>query len=954
MSPVRAPYRYGAAFTDAELGWRFEGHHPMERPDLWDRYVDGCVQEYDRYGLGHLVDRSALQRVEGVPLFLVGFDREERMVAGMRCHGPLTSIAGCQALQEMATSPEIDRHRVSVERDLPYGVIELKGAWRARSGDHNELAQRLFSRATVHALEWLGAEVALMAVAERMELPLSLVGARRMGLESVPYPSERYRTVLLELRRARCRERAGDGQVARLRQEAAELGRGPADDRRVGWRPVVLDVRRRDDRQVLANLRGDPSITVVDLVDRQRGELVRLLPAPDEELLAEPARWVYYPWRRTVVRVLGPASFTAVRLDRNRNRITAEEQHRLRRQRVGVVGLSAGYAAASVVALEGLCGELRLADFDDVDLSNLNRLPGGTLDVGTNKALAAARRVAELDPYLPVTLFPEGLVEDNVEEFVAGLDVVVEECDDLAMKTLVREVARRHRVPVVMETSDRGLLDVERFDVEPDRAVFHGLLPGVTSAGIAAASPMERVAQVVQLVDPERGSERGAASLVEVGRTLSTWPQLGSDVSLGGASVAAVVRRIGLGEAVPSGRARVDIESIVGTLESPAPAGGEPPPLPAPSPAPSDPLLALAHAASLAPSGGNAQPWSFELSPDGVAFDLDRSRTSTMDVRSRASYVAVGAALFNARVAAAAASRLGEVRLFPDASSPDRVAVLSLGGAGDDALAALAPWLAARATNRRLGTPAPLDLELVAELREAVAAEGGTLHLVTDPERLGACAEVLAASERLRFLTATLHRELVAELRWPGDDATTGIDVRTLEMSRWELATLRLLQRPEVVALLGRWGGGAALGDHAAAPIRSASALAVVSIPDPSPVSYVRGGGAVERLWLCAQRAGLGVQPVPPLFLFAAQADDYQRLVGLDGAEAVQVLHARFRAAVGQDAGAATALVLRLAHVAPPSTRSARLPLERVVRLAGARLGHGGASLPGEGVTAAG
>lgn len=953
MSAVRTPYRYGAAFEDAELGWRLEGHHPMERPDLWDRYVDGCVQEYDRYGLSHLVDRSALQRADGVPLFLIGFDREERVVAGMRCHGPLTSVAGCQALQEMATSPEIDGHRAAVERALPYGVVEIKGAWRASSGDHNELAQRLLSRATVHALEWLGAEIALMAVAERMELPLSLVGARRMGRESVPYPSERYRTVLLELRRPRCRERAGDGHVPRLRQEARELGRGPADDRTVGWRPVVLDVRRREDRQVLANLRHHPSITVVDLVDRQRAELVRLLPAPDEELLAEPSRWVYYPWRRTVVRVLGPASFSAVRLDRNRNRITRGEQHRLRQQRVGIVGLSAGYSAAAAVALEGLCGELRLADFDDVDLSNLNRLPGGTLDLGTNKALAAARRVAELDPYLPVTVFAQGLTEDNVEEFVAGLDVVVEECDDLAMKTRVREVARRHRVPVVMETSDRGLLDVERFDLEPDRAPFHGLLPGVTAAGMAAMPPMERVAQVVRLVDPERGSERGAASLVEIGRTLSTWPQIGSDVWLGGASVAAVVRRIGLGEAVPSGRARIDIESMVAALESPSPTGEEPPPLPAPAPVPSDPLLALAHAASLAPSGGNAQPWSLGLSPDGVSFDLDRSRTSTMDLRSRASYVAVGAALFNARVAAAAAGRLGEVRLFPDAASPDRVAELSLGGAGDETLAALAPWLAARTTNRRQGTPGPLDLELVAELRQAVATEGGTLHLVTDPERLGVCAEVLAASERLRFLTPTLHRELVAELRWPGEDATTGIDVRTLELSRWELATLRLLQRPEVVALLGRWGGGAALGDHAAAPIRSASALAAVSIPDPSPISYVRGGAAVERLWLCAQRAGLGVQPVPPLFLFAAQADDYLRLVGPGAAEEAQVLHGRLRAAVGQDAGTATALVVRLAHVAPPSTRSARLPLARVVHPLHPP-GPGVTGPPHEGVIAAG
>ena len=39
-----------------------------------------------------------------------------------------------------------------------------------------------------------------------------------------------------------------------------------------------------------------------------------------------PLRWAYYPWRRAVVGVLGPRGFRTVRLDRNRNLITADEQ----------------------------------------------------------------------------------------------------------------------------------------------------------------------------------------------------------------------------------------------------------------------------------------------------------------------------------------------------------------------------------------------------------------------------------------------------------------------------------------------------------------------------------------------------------------------------------------------------------------------------------------------------
>ena len=55
---------------------------------------------------------------------------------------------------------------------------------------------------------------------------------------------------------------------------------------------------------------------------------------------------------------------------------------------------------------EGIGGELRLADFDVLDLSNLNRITGGVADVGVTKVVLAAREVAELDPYIHVVALP--------------------------------------------------------------------------------------------------------------------------------------------------------------------------------------------------------------------------------------------------------------------------------------------------------------------------------------------------------------------------------------------------------------------------------------------------------------------------------------------------------------------------------------------------------------------
>src|SRR5262249_52912166 len=120
----------------------------------------------------------------------------------------------------------------------------------------------------------------------------------------------------------------------------------------------------------------------------------------------EYGRWVYYPWLRQVVHVLPPDEFRFLRSCRNRYKITPDEQEQLHQRTIGIVGLSVGLAVATTLALEGVGGRYRLADFDSLGLSNLNRIRAGVGTLGTNKAVLAARQLLELDPYLDVEIYP--------------------------------------------------------------------------------------------------------------------------------------------------------------------------------------------------------------------------------------------------------------------------------------------------------------------------------------------------------------------------------------------------------------------------------------------------------------------------------------------------------------------------------------------------------------------
>jgi len=683
-------------------------------------------------------------------------------------------------------------------------------------------------------------------------------------------------------------------------------------------------------------------VECIDTADAQRAGLIELRPSLPDELRDEPLRRVYYPWRNALVRILGPASFRALRTDRNRNKITRDEQTELGSRVIGVVGLSVGHAIAYTLAMEGLCRELRLADLDVIELSNLNRVPASVLDLGINKAVVAGRRIAELDPYLRVRVVDSGLTEAGMEEFVDGLDLVVEECDSLDMKVALRACARRHRVPLIMETSDRGLLDVERYDLEPDRPLFHGLLGDVSPADLRGLSTHDKVPHVLRILEPDQLSARMAASMTEVDETVHTWPQLASDVMLGAASVATTVRTLGLGDTVASGRVRIDLRAAVASIAEPLVAAqpatsttaSTPPHADEESPTgplPADPrLLDILETATRAPSGGNVQPWTIAVDDNAITIGVDPARSTTMDVGYRGSLVAVGAALFNARVAAARHGLLGDEHITTGAGPADATAVLHLFPGVAPDLARLYDQVRARASNRHIGLRTTVDDAALRRLRDSVAPYGAGLTTVVDSDDLARIAELLGESDRLRYLTPHLHREMMDELRWPAtDDPQRGLDVRTLELDESDLAKLEVARRADVMARLADWNVGRALGEPTRDRILASSAVAVVTAPDRTPAGWIQAGQAVEAFWIAAEAAGLAVQPISPLFLFAETAEQFREL-SPRYADDLAALSESFRSVVGLP-DEPLALVLRLAHNPPPSVVSRRAPIVTVL-----------------------
>ena len=306
-------------------------------------------------------------------------------------------------------------------------------------------------------------------------------------------------------------------------------------------KPIFFDLNIQDQNIELTSLLAtNPSIQRLDEIDGQLTELIKLR-NPKKKLtsdelikniaehvgntpIAEYGIWVYYPWLNKLIHILGKEEFIEVRTNRNQYKITPEEEDILALKKIGVIGLSVGKAIALTIALERICGELVLADFDVIELSNLNRIQTGVQNFGIKKTIVVAREIAEIDPYLNVTCYHEGLTEENATDFFTKngkLDICIEVCDGLFTKIFARQKAKELGIPVVMETNDRGMIDVERFDLDSHLPILHGLVDHLDLTLIKQAQTNEEKLPFIDaIIDFNNASLRLQESLTEIGKSI--------------------------------------------------------------------------------------------------------------------------------------------------------------------------------------------------------------------------------------------------------------------------------------------------------------------------------------------------------------------------------------------------------------------------------------------------
>lgn len=130
------------------------------------------------------------------------------------------------------------------------------------------------------------------------------------------------------------------------------------------------------------------------------------------------------------------------------NEVGGVGQKKLLESKITVVGCGGlGTPVLQYLTAAGI-GNIKIVDFDVVDLSNLQRqILHYTPDVGKKKTASAAEKLQKLNPDVNIEIVDDWLLPENVKQILKGSDYVIEGSDNIPTKALINDACVNLNIP---------------------------------------------------------------------------------------------------------------------------------------------------------------------------------------------------------------------------------------------------------------------------------------------------------------------------------------------------------------------------------------------------------------------------------------------------------------------------------------------------------------------------
>ncbi len=640
---------------------------------------------------------------------------------------------------------------------------------------------------------------------------------------------------------------------------------------------------------------------------------------------------------------------------RNVGWVTTEEQERLRGCRVAIAGMG-GVGGAHLLTLSRLgIGRFHLADFDTFEIHNFNRQVGASVStLGQAKVKVMSEMCLDINPEAEVKHFDAGIDVDNLDEFLAGVDVYVDSLDFFALDIRQRVFQACHEKGIPAITVAPLGMGAGLLCFMPGKMSFEEYFQ------LKGQDKEEQLYRFLVGLAPKAGHRHylvdASAVDLKAGRGPSTGMAIQMCSSLAGSTVLKILLNRG---AVQSAPWSLQIDGYTQKLKKAwrpwgnrnplqklllklvrKQLGAKKPDQMASSEESASAVERILNAARWAPSGDNTQPWRFEILSDTHIRVLghDTRTYCVYDLQGRASQIALGAMLETLRIAACQEGYDAQIE-FNDQSPEDHptydITLVKDAGAEperDDLYGAIPH----RCTQRRLMRGKALSQADKRAMERAVSDDYKIVWTEGFWSKLK-MAYFLFKSAKIRLTTEEAfqtHRDIIDwDMRYSADgvpDEAIGLNKISLGFCRWAMGSwnrVKFANRYLMGTLLPR-----VELDFLPSIFTGAHFYLIAKNKAESVSDYTLGGMAVQRLWLTSASRGLQFQPemTPLIFAGYAQGDVFFTDNRAANNRAIQ-LNVELKHQLGHENAAKLVFMGRIGHGTKPRSRSVRLGLGKLI-----------------------
>ena len=155
-----------------------------------------------------------------------------------------------------------------------------------------------------------------------------------------------------------------------------------------------------------------------------------------------------------------------------------EGQKKVKQATVFIAGAGGlGSPVAIYLAAAGV-GRLRICDFGEPELSNLNRqILHNKEDIGKNKALSAKETIAKINPHIKVENLSDKIERENIAQLVDDAYIIVDCMDNFPTRHILNEYAVKVGLPFV-HAGVFGMSGQITFIHTPETPCLYCVFPG--------------------------------------------------------------------------------------------------------------------------------------------------------------------------------------------------------------------------------------------------------------------------------------------------------------------------------------------------------------------------------------------------------------------------------------------------------------------------------------------